>query len=134
MKLIDFQPHHARLIVPQEAQKSEVNAQSMAAPYGTAWTAVHDGLPVACGGFIDVWPGRAYAWALIDVDCGPHMLSLTREIRSLVARAPYNRLEMAVDAEFEAGCRWAVLLGFERESLARKYLPSGRDAWIYARV
>lgn len=129
MNLIPFESHHLGLIRPQAAQSPMDGA-----PRGDAWTAVHDGLPLCCGGLVEMWPGRAYAWALLDEDAGRIMLPLTRSIRSLLDRAQYRRIEMAVDAGFEAGLRWAVLLGFEPEALARRYMPHGGDAWVYVRV
>lgn len=131
MTIIPFEPHHAALIRPQDAQSAD-NAGGAAA--GEGWTAVHDGAPVACFGVVLMWEGRGYCWALLDRDAGPHMLALTRAIRSLIAAAGLRRIEMAVDASFEAGRRWAGLLGFEPECLARGYFPDGRDAWLYARV
>jgi len=134
IELIPLEHHHLRLIRPQAAQLSEVDEQSLSGPTGTAWTATADGVPMVCGGIIPVWEGRGYAWTLIDRDAGPHMLGLTRAIRSLLDRAAWRRLEMAVDADFEAGARWAVLLGFRCECLAPKYLPDGRDAFVYVRL
>jgi len=81
-----------------------------------------------------MWEGRGYCWALLDRDAGPLMLPLTRAIRSLLAASALRRIEMAVDADFEAGRRWAELLGFKPEYKARSYFPDGRDAWLYARV
>lgn len=136
--MIEFVPleqHHVRLIRPQVAQAHEVDEASLAAPtIGAAWTAVADGLPICCGGLVPVWEGRAYAWALLDRDAGPHMLGLTRRIRSRLDESGWRRIEMAVDADFEAGARWAVLLGFRLECLAPKYLPNGRDAYVYVRL
>ena len=130
MTLIDFEPHHLALIRPQEAQRHEMTD----APVGRAWTVVHDGLPMMCGGLVELWPGRAYAWALLDRDAGPVMLPMTRAIRSLLDRSGFRRIEMAVDVGFDPGRRWAVLLGFELEATARRYMPHGGDAWIYVRL
>lgn len=130
MHLIAFELHHLSLIRPQEAQQEPMNAM----PTGAAWTAVHDGLPLCCGGLVEMWPGRAYAWALLDRDVGPHMLKLTRDIRAVLASSGFRRIEMAVDAGFEPGERWARLLGFVPEVLARRYMPHGGDAWIYVRI
>lgn len=134
MNIIPFEPHHAALIRPQDAQAGESNVDGK--PEGESWTAVHDGAPVACFGVVTMWPGRGYCWALLDKDAGPLMLPLTRAIRSLLKATPLRRVEMAVDARFDAGCRWAELLGFQRENdrPARMYFPDGRDAWLYARV
>lgn len=133
VEVIPFERHHARLIVPQPAQEAEAALQ-VEAPDGPAWTAVVDGLPVACAGFVPVWVGRAYAWALLGADVGPHLLAVTRAIRCRLACSGFRRVEMAVDCEFANGRQWARMLGFECEGLARAYLPNGRDAWIYARV
>lgn len=137
MKVIKFEPHHARLIRPHAAQAEEAESLAAGVPRGgNAYTAVHDGVPIACFGYVLLWPGRGYAWALLDEESGPHMLALTRAIRSLLHAEQLPRVEMAVAADFAAGCRWAELLGFERESdrPARKYFPNGCDAWLYARV
>ena len=91
---------------------------------------------MACAGLVEVWEGRAYAWAILSDNAGPYMLPLTREIRSKLAAAPFRRIEMAVDADFDAGARWAEMLGFRCETPApmAAYLPNGRAAYLYARV
>lgn len=97
---------------------------------GQAWTAVHDGLPVCCGGLIQITDDAAFCWAVLDEDAGPHMLALTRAIRAHLAASPYLRILMAVDSEFAAAHRWAVLLGFRKGGLKPGFLY-GRDAWVY---
>lgn len=136
MKVIPFQPEHLRLVAVQPAQRSEMRAEQFDTAFGQAWTAVAGGVPIGCGGLVEVWVGRAYAWALVGVDAGPHMRSLTREIRSRIAASGFRRVEMAVDAEFDAGRRWAELLGFRCETPEpmRSYLPNGRAAYLYART
>jgi hypothetical protein len=64
------------------------------------------------------------------------MLALTREMRSGFIRTPFARIEMAVDANFAQGRRWAELLGFNCETPQpmRHYLPNGHDAYLYARI
>lgn len=134
----DFEPAHLALITPQPGQQIEVNADSLAGFFGRGWTGFVGDRVVVCAGLIDVWPGRAYAWALLSADAGPHLLSITREIRSRLAATPCRRIEMAVDASFEPGRRWAVRLGFRLENPEgepmRAYLPNGRDAYLYART
>lgn len=136
MNIVRFEPAHVLEITAQPAQISEVTADALAVPYGQAWTALLDGRPICSAGVVEVWAGRAYAWALLASDAGPHLLALTREIRCHLARLPFRRVEMAVDAGFDAGARWARLLGFTLETPApmRGYLPGGRDAWLYARI
>jgi len=134
--LVPFDPAHVGQMRVQRMQAHELDAQSLADPYGRAWTAMADGAPVACGGLVEVWTGRAYAWALLSESAGPHMLALTRAIRSGLAQSPFRRVEMAVDAGFDAGRRWAELLGFRLETPEpmRAFLPNGRDAYLFART
>lgn len=136
MIVLEFLPEHVAQMRAQPAQAREVNAESLAAPFGQAWTAMLDGHPIACAGVVEVWRGRAYAWALLSDEAGPHMLRLTREIRSRLERLPFRRVEMAVDAGFPEAARWARVLGFwlETPNPMRGYLPNGRDAWLYARL
>lgn len=134
MIFVDLEEHHLSLIRPQQAQQHEVAYEGVKKPPGQGWTAVVDGLPICCGGLIRAWEGRAYAWALLDQDAGPHMVPLTRGIRSLLDRAGWRRIEMAVDAEFPEGARWARLLGFRHEVRARKFLANGNDADIFVRL
>jgi hypothetical protein len=135
-EVVPFTPDHIEAMRVQDAQKlpSREQREAMAAPFGRAWTALVDGHPVACAGMVELWEGRAYAWGLIGEDAGPWMRRITRAIRSALGSAGYRRVEIAVDAQFGAGCRWAHLLGFELEALAKAYMPNGRDAFIYSRV
>ena len=121
-------------MTPQPGQAVEVDNYTKAAEFGHAWTLMVDGVPVACAGLVSMWEGRAYAWALLAKDAP--MLTLTREIRSHLARAGFARVEMAVDAGFVAAQRWAEMLGFTLETPEpmRKFLPNGRSAYLYARV
>lgn len=136
IRVVPCEAAHLLRIQPQRAQLSEVHAESLAAPAGMAWAALVDDEPIAAAGLVEVWPGRAYAWALLADAAGRHLLAITREIRSRLAAAGFRRVELAVDAGFAAGRRWAPLLGFHLETPEpmRAYLPNGRDAYLYARV
>lgn len=135
MNIIAFSAEHIGQLNVQAQQLHEVNAEALSTPYGHAWTAIA-GVPIACAGVVELWAGRAYAWAILSQDAGPHLLRLTREIRSRLVELRFRRIEMAVDAGFVAGARWARLLGFvcETPNPMRGYLPGGRDAFLFARV
>lgn len=122
-------------VQPQQAEDFSSHG-GHGVPAGQSWTALYGARPVACGGLVEQWSGRAYAWSLLTREAGPHLLSLTREIRSLLDAAPFARIEMAVDADFKAGHRWAKLLGFECETPEpmQKFFPNGRAANLYARI
>ena len=135
LDLREFHPSDFDRIRPQTQQADEFD-RHRAEPQGLSWTALAAAMPICCGGLVEMWPGRAYAWSIVSADAGPHMLALTREIRSLLSRTPFARIEMAVAADFDAGRRWAELLGFVCETPApmHRYLPDGRDAYLYART
>jgi len=136
--VVPFEVHHLSLIVPQPAQRLGVAdmARAMQGPFGDAWTATVDGVPVAAAGVVELWPGRGHAWALLDEEASRHMLRITRAIAFALDAVPFRRVEMHVDAEFAAASRWAEMLGFVRETPQpmRAYTPDGRDCYLYARV
>lgn len=134
--VVRFRPAHLARLDIQAAQRAEANHDGQhAVSFGDAWTVEVDGRPVFCGGLLELWAGRWSAWALIAQDAGPHMLAITRAIRCRLAHAPCRRIEMAAAVDFDAANRWALMLGFTRETATplRGYLPDGRPAHLYAR-
>lgn len=99
-----------------------------------AYTAFVGDKPMACCGLVDIWPGRAMAWAFIAEDVGRHMVGVTKAVRRFLDLKAPRRCEMYVDAGFEPGYRWAELLGFTREGYLRAFDADGRDQVLYARV
>ena len=99
-----------------------------------AFTGFQDGRPVGCAGLIELWPGRDCAWSLLS-DCGPRaFLNVHRTVVRFLEQRRTRRTEMTVDADHDAGQRWAELLGFRKEGLMECYSPNGRDAYLYAKV
>jgi hypothetical protein len=137
MQVIPFESWHIQQIIPQDAQRvpSEHEAALLESSYGLAWTGFSD-RPIACAGVVELWPGRAYAWALLDKSAGKHFIAITRAIRDKLNALPYRRIEMAVDEHFEQGHRWAKMLGFNRETTTpmRAYNPDGGNCHLYARI
>ncbi len=133
-----FHAEHLEQIDAQDAQRAWVsgNAEALAASPGTARTLLLDGQPIASAGVVEVWPGRGYAWALLSAEAGRYMVRITRAVREFLDGSGYRRVEMAVDADFAAGRRWAEMLGFvcETPQPMRAYAPNGRDCYLYARV
>lgn len=136
-----YRPEHLRDLVLQDAQSylGPVLAEPGMADrlaHGESYTVMagegNDVRPIACVGVIDQWKGRCIAWALLASDAGKWMLGLTRIIaRMLLTRA--GRVETSVKSDFEAGHRWAQLLGFVREGRMRRW-HEGEDYDLYARV
>lgn len=91
---------------------------------------------VGAAGVIPVFPHRAMAWALLSRHIGPVMRPATKKVQQFLALSPIPRIEMTVRAEFEAGHRWARLIGMALETPVplRKYGANGEDEMIYARV
>lgn len=135
VRLVDFEQRHRDALRPQRHQLHDLK-EVRDRPVGQAWAALVGEHPIAIGGLYEIWRERAYAWALLGEDAGPHMVSLTRAIRSQLGEAPFARIEMVVEKDFRAASRWAVMLGFQLETpvALRRFLPSGRDAWIYSRI
>ena len=101
-----------------------------------SWTGLIDDKVVACAGFITLWPGRHQVWAVISATIGPAgMLQLSRAVlRALALKT--GRIEAVVASEFEAGHRWARLMGFSLETPQpmRHWFPEGGDASLYSRI
>lgn len=93
-----------------------------------------EGVVWGCAGVCQLDPHRANAWALIREGIGGNFFRFHKEVYSFLCNTEYNRVEMAVDTEFQESERWARMLGFELEGYMRQYFPDGRDAYLYARV
>lgn len=137
MQVIPFRPEHLEGfdVQPAQAETFALQRDAHSAGFGQAWTVMH-GTSIACGGIIEVWPGRGYVWALLSRRAGPHMLALTRIARLAIKACKLPRLEMVCDARHAAACRWAAMLGFQRETYKplRAYLPGGAPAHLFARI
>lgn len=90
---------------------------------------------IAAGGVAPIYKHRAIAWAFLGADSGPYMHQITRKSRELFELYPTERIEMLVNYEFEAGHRWAKVLGFEVEAARmRKSGIYGDDETMYVRI
>lgn len=140
MQLVAFLPEHLSALRLQEAQASAQalmtaeHGSEITSAAGQAWTAVVGGRPVACAGMVELWKGRAYAWAYLSMDFKAYAKSIHRATLALLADAPWRRVEMAVDINHGAAKRWAAHLGFEREGVCRAWTTDGRDVELWARV
>ena len=91
-------------------------------------------LPVAAAGITPMWDSRAFAWALITVDAGKHMRTLTRAVLRFLNGCPVRRIEAYVAPDFPAAIRWMQILGFSIEGRMRAFTPEGHDCFMYARI
>lgn len=139
MNIVPFLPHHVIGLDVHDGQR--IGLPTLDMDYGIylyksgpAFSLEDGGAIIATAGIIRIWPGRASAWALLSPTSGKHMARITRAVIRFLEVAEDFRIETTVDDGFDAGHRWANLLGFEREGYMKKYLPDGRGAWLYARV
>lgn len=72
--------------------------------------------------------------ALLSADSGPWMLGIVRALRGWLNEQAAHRMALDVRQDFEAGHRFARLLGFQAEGVMRAYGPNREDHMLYARV
>lgn len=134
-----FRPDHLKELPLQLAQahlSATVAGKEYAAALslGEAYAALIEGRPVACAGLVEMWPGRAIAWALLSRDAGPHFLKIHRAVARMLDLCPCHRVEAYADAGFPAASRWLETLGFAREGVMRAFTADRRDCFLYARI
>lgn len=102
---------------------------------GECFTGFHDGRIIVCSGLIRHWSTRAEAWLLMGCPVSRvEMLWIHRRVLEFLNGLDVARVETTVDDSFDAGHRWARMLGFNAEGLMRKFGPDGSDYQMYARV
>jgi len=92
---------------------------------------------VGAAGVVNLWPGRDACWMLLsDIKSLSHRnkLSIIRKIKAVLDVWPTPRVEASVLCDFEAGHRFARVLGFVCEAECMKGYHLGKDASLYARV
>jgi hypothetical protein len=140
VEIVAFRPEHLAALRIQAVQASAQpmmtleHGREIAASGGLARTALADGVPIACAGLIELWKGRAYAWAYLADGWERNLRAVHRAVLAALEVSRWKRVEMAVDVRYPAGKRWAWHLGFEFEGVARAYTSDGRDCEIWARV
>jgi hypothetical protein len=100
---------------------------------GPCYTGRHNGRIVCCAGLVNLWEGRASAWALLSADSGRCMISIHRAVAEFFDGCGIERVEAYVVPDFMPGHRWARMLGFEHEGRLRAF-QRGQDMDMYARV
>lgn len=142
--MIEFTPFHAshlRYLTPQPTQRhdhaillSSDYAQEMENHFAlSAWDGVKC---VGAAGCIPIYSHRAVAWAVLASEASMHMLAITRKVRSAIKMLPYRRIEIAVQVDFDAGHRFAKLIGMKLETPEplKAHGATGKDEMLYAVV
>lgn len=140
MRIVALEPEHILAVQLQPAQAyamphiNEAQAVEIAMSRGIGWAAVDGDEVLACAGIVHVHDERGLAWAMVSDEALRQFKTIHRVISQVVISAPWRRVEMIVDCDHAAGCRWAERMGFEQEGRMRAYTPDGRDCFLYARV
>ena len=100
-----------------------------------AWT-LYDKRIIACGGFIQLWPGVFEAWLCVDnyQDFLSYKISLIKKFRKEISELNYHRLQAAVDIGTINHQKFMNLLGFYCEGVMQKYGVDKQDHLMYAKV
>ena len=152
LKVVDFKPEHVRMFDLDKFGRmlfvsvGEVTMERVFAEYAKpeqpAFTVFLDNTPLVCAG-VWIWdlghsPRTGEAWAIVNHDKGsqePFVLTkaVRRGLDATQEEHDLARIHAVIAKGNDKACRWAELLGFERETLMRKWL-CGRDYFLYARV
>ena len=133
MKLIPFVPEHLHELNISSEPDIKINPELYL--NGPAWTAICDEGIIGCAGLDMTVEGTATAWAIFTPLFAKHYFTVHKGIlRSLIVlKKQYNinRIQAWVDADNESAVKWALMLGFEKEGLCRKFYK-GKDYWMVA--
>lgn len=96
-----------------------------------------DGVPVAMGGFLEIWPHVVQAWMVatdriqeIAITLQRHVLQLHR----LAIASGVHRFQANAMVGNHLGMRWLDRLGYESEGTMRRLGRHGEDFLLMARV
>lgn len=139
MEVVPFKAEHFWAIDVQPAQEYVrglvTDHQIKQLESMNSFSCVDGGKVLCCFGWLEIYKTRAAIWGYISKDAGPNFVQITRIGKRLVDGLAYRRIEIEVDCEFEAGHRWAQMLGFQLEAECLcGFRMDGGDSAIYARV
>ncbi len=100
-----------------------------------SYTGVSENEVLCCCGLMKCWEGRALMWTVFNESCKEKFVSIFRAAKKALDSSSYNRIEMSIPYEMGFAKRRAEMLGFHLEcERAKKFLPNGADASLYAWV
>lgn len=140
VEYVPFKPSHwseVELLPSREAgmtcPEGILTSEALGYLVGNSWSCRVDDMTVACGGAVEVWPGRHNAWCYMTDPAMRHIRGITGKAREVLA-LPKGRIECTVRVDFEPGHKWMKILGFEVETpLLKAYGPYGEDHTGYVR-
>lgn len=97
----------------------------MLATGGPAYSVFADGEIIGMGGVFMHWPGVGEAWALVSPEAKKHGIPFARAARryldQMAKDRKLERVQAAVQADFEDGLKFTEALGFRAEGLMEKF-------------
>lgn len=135
-----FTVDHYRRIIAQPAQAyigehvSQTDVENLL-DYEAFAGVAPDGSVVGAAGLYPMWNGRAVCWALLGANAGPYFVQIHRAVLRFLKVQTHRRIECTVDCDFDAGHRWARMLGFQLEAeRMQAFDAAGKDHALYARI
>jgi len=108
----------------------------IAATFGKAAVAKHNGLPAAVVGVSPIWPGVWEAWAFGTDDWQKCAVSVTRYalgvLRPFILSRGAHRMHCASRIDHTEAHRWLQVLGAKPESILSGYGRDGSDYIMFA--
>jgi hypothetical protein len=105
---------------------------------GCGWTVIGDGRCLAMFGVMQLYPGVAEAWLMVDtVGIKKRKMQLTKGAKRFFENVgpafDLRRLHIMVSVAHKEAVAWARLLDFQFEATLKQYAPDGSDSLVYAR-
>lgn len=141
MIIVPFIPAHLKELELHEYM-SYMQASIKEAHYGEllaqfpAYSGLVEGQVIACSGIIQAGVNRWEAWTLMSPETKDYMIPITKGIKNFLDEVKPPRIQTHVRADFEAGHRWAKMLGFKNETPdgMKNWGDDGYDYCLYSRI
>jgi RimJ/RimL family protein N-acetyltransferase len=146
-KVIPYEAVHAYIILENNVREYDLQLSKIAewdmwpsrfAQSGPAFTLIHEGKVIGCGGVVLQDWKRGEAWMLLGAGFEKFTLSLCRAVKDklaeIVKKHNLKRVQATVNPTHTAGQKFLQFFGFQEEGLLRHYGPEGSDYLMYARI
>ena len=91
-----------------------------------------DGVPVAMGGFNEVWLGMGAAWMVATPEIVNHGVGLTKLGKHMMETATQFHRIQALSADFHTvSHEWLLSIGFRRGPTLERYGKGGEDFYTF---
>ena len=139
MRIDKFKREHLDAIILQERQKGleylETSDLFDMLENDDSYSVLDNDVVLCCAGVVVAAAGRGIAWAYLADELREKMVGVTRAVKRYLRLAPFHRIEMHVDCDFDEAHRWAKMLGFHMECERMKaFTPDKRDCALYAMI